>query len=186
MGLTVLFILRGTGVSQVTLGDPCLAQARLGFGAASSCAPRPCVFNKDPERQSRSKGNTFIFLWLIFLFQDPFTTHINTPGLRGKVMGLKVVATCPNLVSASWTHPKETLVSINSDVGSGLRTRLFAWMGLKIRYHIHRNVARSTAAGNWTTYQTICQDGAQTNVANLQKRHPKHGHREKKWESCSS
>jgi len=50
LGLTVRFILRGLGVPQVTLGDPCLAQARLRFGAAASCAPRPCVFNKDPER----------------------------------------------------------------------------------------------------------------------------------------
>ena len=25
----------------------------------SGCAPKPCVFNDDPERQSRSKGNGF-------------------------------------------------------------------------------------------------------------------------------
>ena len=42
----------GLGVPRVTLGDPCLAQARLGFGAAASCAPMPCVFNTDPERRA--------------------------------------------------------------------------------------------------------------------------------------
>jgi len=29
----------------------------IGVGAAASCAPRPCVFIKDPERQSKSRGN---------------------------------------------------------------------------------------------------------------------------------
>ena len=43
-------------VPRVTLGDPCLAQARLGFGTTASCAPRPWVFNKGPGRETSVRG----------------------------------------------------------------------------------------------------------------------------------